>query len=62
VVKQFTSLVTNPAGNPEYAKRIRVLLTEAVEGGWGLPGHAHTNGELVGAARVQIAELSAEES
>ena len=38
VVKQFTSLVTNAAGNPEYAKRIRVLLTEAVEGGWGLPG------------------------
>ena len=36
----------------------RVLLTEAVEGGWGLAGHAHTNAELVEAARAEIAELS----
>jgi hypothetical protein len=34
-----------------------VLLTEAVEGGWGLGGHANTNAELVAAARAQIAEL-----
>jgi hypothetical protein len=34
-----------------------VLLTEAVEGGWGLAGHANTNVELVDAARAQIAEL-----
>jgi hypothetical protein len=34
-----------------------VLLTEAVEGGWGLAGHANTNEELVAAARAQIAEL-----
>jgi len=36
-----------------------VLLTEASDGGWGLSGQAHTNDELVAAARVQIAELSA---
>ena len=34
-----------------------VLLTEAPDGGWGLAGHAHTNAELVAAARAQIAEL-----
>jgi hypothetical protein len=34
-----------------------VLLTEAPEGGWGLHGHAHTNAELVTAARAQIADL-----
>jgi hypothetical protein len=39
-----------------------VLLTEAVDGGWGLWGHAHTNAELVDAARAQIAELSAQKS
>ena len=36
-----------------------MLLTEAPEGGWGLWGHAHTNAELVGAARAQLAELRA---
>jgi hypothetical protein len=32
-----------------------VLLTEAPEGGWGLWGHAHTNDELIAAARRQMA-------
>ena len=36
----------------------RLLLTEAVDGGWGLWGHAHTNAELVQAARDQIAKLA----
>ena len=58
VVEQFTDLVTKAAGDPAYAKRIWVLLTEATEGGWGLWGHAHTNAELVGAARAQLAELA----
>ena len=35
-----------------------MLLTEAPEGGWGLHGHAHTNAELVAAARAQLAELA----
>jgi phenylpyruvate tautomerase PptA (4-oxalocrotonate tautomerase family) len=57
VVRQFTDLVAAAAGDPSLANRTWVLLTEAVEGGWGLSGHANTNAELVGAARAQIAEL-----
>jgi hypothetical protein len=62
VVEQFTDLVTKAAGDHGYAKRVWVLLTEAVESGRGLWGQAHTNAELVDAARAQIAELSAEKS
>jgi len=36
-----------------------VMLTEAIAGGWGLKGHAHTNDELVSAARAEIAKLKA---
>jgi phenylpyruvate tautomerase PptA (4-oxalocrotonate tautomerase family) len=57
VVQQFTDLVAAAAGDPSLADRTWVLLTEAVEGGWGLAGHANTNAELVAAARAQIAEL-----
>jgi phenylpyruvate tautomerase PptA (4-oxalocrotonate tautomerase family) len=57
VVRQFTDLVVAAAGDASLADRTWVLLTEAVEGGWGLAGHANTNAELVGAARAQIAEL-----
>ena len=57
VVSQFTELVTKAAGDPTLSQRTWVLLTEAVDGGWGLWGHAHTNAELVQAARDQIAQL-----
>ena len=57
VVSQFTDLVASAAGDPSLTTRTWVLLTEAVEGGWGLAGHASTNAELVDAARAQIAEL-----
>ena len=57
VVRQFTDLVAAAGGDASLADRTWVLLTEAVEGGWGLAGHANTNAELVGAARAQIAEL-----
>ena len=57
VVSQFTDLISAAAGDPSIAARTWVLLTEAVEGGWGLAGHANTNAELVDAARAQIAEL-----
>jgi phenylpyruvate tautomerase PptA (4-oxalocrotonate tautomerase family) len=57
VVSQFTQLVAAASGDPSLAGRTWVLLTEAVEGGWGLGGHANTNAELVDAARAQIAEL-----
>jgi phenylpyruvate tautomerase PptA (4-oxalocrotonate tautomerase family) len=59
VVEQFTELISKAAGDPGYAKRTWVLLTEAPDGGWGLWGHAHTNAELVAAARAQLASLAA---
>jgi len=57
VVSQFTDLVAAAAGDPSLKERTWVLLTEAVEGGWGLAGHANTNAELIAAARAQIAQL-----
>jgi len=62
VVSQFTDLVATAAGDASLSERTWVLLTQAVEGGWGLGGHANTNEELVAAARAQIAELSARTS
>jgi phenylpyruvate tautomerase PptA (4-oxalocrotonate tautomerase family) len=59
VVAELTRLVADAAGDPGIADRTWVLLTEAPDGGWGLQGHAHTNSELVTAARAEIAELSA---
>jgi Tautomerase enzyme. len=57
VVAQLTDLVVEASGNPALRDRTWVLLTEAVAGGWGLKGHAHTNEELVAAARAEIATL-----
>jgi hypothetical protein len=57
VVSQFTDLIKTARADTSTAERVWVLLTEAVDGGWGLNGHAHTNAELVDAARAQIAEL-----
>jgi phenylpyruvate tautomerase PptA (4-oxalocrotonate tautomerase family) len=59
VVERFTDIVAAAAGDPSLVSRTWVLLTEAVEGGWGLAGHANTNADLVAAARAQIASLSA---
>jgi len=47
VVRQFTDLVAAAAGDPSLEGRTWVLLTEAIEGGWGLAGRANTNAELV---------------
>jgi phenylpyruvate tautomerase PptA (4-oxalocrotonate tautomerase family) len=57
VVGQFTELIGRAAASDAAKERTWVLLTEAVDGGWGLKGHAHTNAELVDAARAEIAEL-----
>ena len=57
VVSQLTDLVAAAANDPGMKKRTWVLLTEAAPGGWGLWGHAHTNDELVAAARAEIAKL-----
>src|SRR5271168_278941 len=62
VVSQFSDLIATAAGDPSLSTRTWVLLTEAIQGGWGLEGHANTNEELVAAARAQIAELSANKS
>ena len=62
VVHQFTELVSQAAEDPSLSDRTWVLLTEALDGGWGLWGHAHTNSELVDAARAEIAKLAADKS
>ena len=59
VVQRLTQIAAGAAGEPALADRTWVLLTEAPDGGWGLHGHAHTNEELVAAARAQIARLQA---
>jgi phenylpyruvate tautomerase PptA (4-oxalocrotonate tautomerase family) len=59
LVAKLTELVAAAAGDPSLTERTWVLLTEAPEGGWGLWGHAHTNEELVAAARAEIAKLQA---
>ncbi len=59
LVGKLTDLVAAAAGDPSLTGRTWVLLTEAPEGGWGLWGHAHTNEELVAAARAEIAKLKA---
>jgi phenylpyruvate tautomerase PptA (4-oxalocrotonate tautomerase family) len=62
VVRQLTDLVAAAAGDESLPSRTWVLLTEAAPGGWGLWGHAHTNEELVGAAREQIGRINARTS
>jgi phenylpyruvate tautomerase PptA (4-oxalocrotonate tautomerase family) len=56
VVARFTELIANAPGKPPAPERIWVLLTEAPDGGWGLWGHAHTNADLVAAARRELAQ------
>lgn len=55
VVTAFSALVAEAAADTTQADRTWVLLTEATPGGWGLHGHAHTNDDLVAAARAEIA-------
>lgn len=57
VVRQLTDLIATAAGDESLKQRTWVLLTEAVDGGWGLWGHAHENEEIVNAAREEIARL-----
>jgi phenylpyruvate tautomerase PptA (4-oxalocrotonate tautomerase family) len=58
VTSRLTEIVAAAAGDPSLGDRTWVLLTEAPDGGWGLHGQAHTNDELVAAARAEIAGLS----
>lgn len=57
VVERLTGIIASAGGDDSLKERTWVLLTEAPEGGWGLWGHAHTNAELVTAARAEIAKL-----
>src|SRR4029079_2958105 len=57
VVERFTAMIADAAGDPSLAERTWVLLTEAVDGGWGLSGHANTNEELVAPPPRPIAAL-----
>jgi phenylpyruvate tautomerase PptA (4-oxalocrotonate tautomerase family) len=57
VTERLATLVADAAGDPRLRERTWVLLTEAAAGGWGLWGHAHTNDEIVAAARAEIATL-----
>jgi phenylpyruvate tautomerase PptA (4-oxalocrotonate tautomerase family) len=58
VVQRITAIIADRADDPSLSERTWVLLTEAPDGGWGLQGHAHTNEELVLAARAQLAQLA----
>ena len=60
LVAEFSTLIGRAAGDDRVKERTWVLLTEAVDGGWGLWGHAHTNDELVVAARAAIAKQTPE--
>jgi phenylpyruvate tautomerase PptA (4-oxalocrotonate tautomerase family) len=59
LVQQLTELAARAAGDSTLPDRTWVILVEAIAGGWGLKGHAHTNDELVSAARAELAKLKA---
>jgi phenylpyruvate tautomerase PptA (4-oxalocrotonate tautomerase family) len=54
VVKELTDIVANAAGDPSLRERTWVLLSESPEGGWGIGGHANTNGDIAAAARAEL--------
>jgi phenylpyruvate tautomerase PptA (4-oxalocrotonate tautomerase family) len=60
VVARLTGLIATAANDESLSARTWVLLTEAPDGGWGLAGHAHTNSELVDAARREIAQITSQ--
>src|SRR5229473_2317404 len=55
VVKELTEIVAAAAGEPGYAERTWVLITESPEGGWGIAGNANTNADIAAAARAALA-------
>ena len=57
VVSRLTELVVEASEGRITAEKVWVLLTDATPGGWGLWGHAHTNEEIVDAARAEIGRL-----
>ena len=57
-VSRLTAVVAESAGDPTLADRTWVQLTETYDGGWGIAGHANTNGELVALARAELSGSS----
>ena len=55
VVKELTEIIAAAAGEPGYAERTWVLITESPEGGWGIEGHANTNADIAATARAALA-------
>jgi phenylpyruvate tautomerase PptA (4-oxalocrotonate tautomerase family) len=55
VVKELTEIVAAAAGDPTYAERTWVLLTESPEGGWNTAGHTNTNADIAASARAALA-------
>ena len=55
VVRELTEIVSAAAGDPAYAERTWVLITESPEGGWGIGGHANTSADIADAARAALA-------
>jgi phenylpyruvate tautomerase PptA (4-oxalocrotonate tautomerase family) len=55
VVKELTEIVAGAAGDPSYAERTWVLITESPEGGWGIAGHANTNADIADLGRAALA-------
>jgi hypothetical protein len=56
--RQFTDIVATAAGDASLSNRTWMLLTEAVEGGLVLAGHANTNAELIKTARTKLPSSS----
>ncbi|MER7680687.1 hypothetical protein [Streptomyces sp. NPDC096934] len=47
LVKEITELIAAASANASLAEHTWVTLSEAVDGGWGIGGHAYTNEEIV---------------
>src|SRR3954469_2155379 len=55
VVKELTEIVAAAAGDPTYAERTWVLLTESPGGGWGFAGPETRNGDIAASPRAALA-------
>jgi phenylpyruvate tautomerase PptA (4-oxalocrotonate tautomerase family) len=54
VVRELTDIVVAAAGDPGYADRTWVLITESPDGGWGIAGHANTGADIAAQARAAL--------
>jgi phenylpyruvate tautomerase PptA (4-oxalocrotonate tautomerase family) len=51
VVKDFTQIVADAAGDASLTARTWVIITEAPDGGWGIGGHAYLSSEIAETAK-----------